>query len=195
MLTLFAHGAGAPSSSPWMVAWKLRLQAVGRVVTFDYPYVRAGRRAPDPLKTLVAAHREALDGALREQPGPVILAGKSMGGRVGCHLALEDVRPRGLVCFGYPLTAAGKSKAMRDQVLLDSRVPVLFLQGTRDPLCALDQLETVRAKMTARSELFVVEGGDHSLLVSATARKASGKSQRDYDGAVLAAVERFVAGL
>ncbi|MET0591101.1 MAG: alpha/beta fold hydrolase [Polyangiaceae bacterium] len=189
---LFAHGAGAPSSSAWMVAWKKRLATLGPTIAFDYPYMRERRRAPDRLPVLIAAHRDALAAATAEHSGPVVLAGKSMGSRIGCHLATEEPSVRGLICFGYPLKAPGKKGAVRDEVLLALRVPILFLQGTRDPLCPLDLLETVRAKMTAPSTLHVVEGGDHSLTVSVTALRAAGEKQSDSDARVLAAVTQFL---
>ncbi|HVV51514.1 MAG TPA: alpha/beta family hydrolase, partial [Polyangia bacterium] len=78
---LFAPGAGAPSTSAWMTAWRDRLRTLGEVVSFDYPYMRAGRRMPDRLPALIAAHREALAAARARAAGPVFLAGKSMGGR------------------------------------------------------------------------------------------------------------------
>src|SRR5947209_8344341 len=87
---LLAHGAGAPSSSPWMKAWRERLATLGDVTVFDYPYMRAGRKTPDKLPALVAAHSDALGGVRARAAGPIFLAGKSMGGRVGCHLALEE---------------------------------------------------------------------------------------------------------
>ena len=80
-LFLFAPGAGAPSSHPWMRAWAERLQAIGHVRTFDYDYMRQGRRRPDPPPLLIAAHRHALRDATKDGPQPVILIGKSMGGR------------------------------------------------------------------------------------------------------------------
>src|SRR5512145_321110 len=104
-LILFAPGAGAPSTSPWMSAWAERLATLGAVVRLDYPYMRAGRRSPDRLPILVSAHRDALAGARGRRRGPVVLAGKSMGSRVGCHLALEE-QVDALVCLGYPLRGA-----------------------------------------------------------------------------------------
>jgi predicted alpha/beta-hydrolase family hydrolase len=175
-----------------MTAWTKRLATLGTTVSFDYPYMREQRRAPDKLPQLIAAHREALAKATAEYGGPVVLAGKSMGSRVGCHLALEEPSVRALVCFGYPLKAPGKTGTLRDEVLLALRVPILFLQGTRDPLCPLDLLETVRTKMSAPSTLHVVEGGDHSLTVSATALRAAGGKQADSDARVLAAVAHFL---
>jgi predicted alpha/beta-hydrolase family hydrolase len=160
---VFAPGAGAPSSSAWMRQWAARLGTLGEVQTFDYAYQVARRRRPDPLPELIAAHRAAIGSARVGWDGPLVLAGKSMGGRIGCHASLED-RVDALVCFGYPLRAAGSGK-LRDQVLLDLKTPVLFLQGTRDELCPLDLLAQVRPRMTALNELYVVETGDHSLQV------------------------------
>jgi len=192
-LILFAPGAGAPSTSRWMLGWKDRLSTIGTVTPLDYPYMLAGRRAPDKLPVLVDSHRKALAEARASHGGKVILAGKSMGGRVGCHVALEEA-VSGVVCFGYPLRGMGKGP-LRDAVLLALRVPVLFVQGTRDSLCPLDLLEAVRSKMTAPSELFVVEDGDHSLEVTRTALKARGEAQSDVDARILGAVARFVGGL
>jgi len=183
-LVLLAHGAGLGSASPWMRDWAVRLGALGRVVTFDYPYMAAGKKRPDPQAKLVAAHRDALRAARREGER-VVLAGKSMGSRMGCHVALED-EVDALVCFGYPLV--GQSGKVRDEVLLALHAPILFVQGTRDALCPLDHLERVRAKMTAPSERYVVETGDHSLRVT----KSSGQKQDVVDAAILAAVDAFV---
>jgi predicted alpha/beta-hydrolase family hydrolase len=188
---LFAPGAGAPSTSGWMTAWRQRLETIGDVSTFDYPYMRQGRKRPDQLPALIQAHREALYALRAKAGGPIFLTGKSMGGRVGCHLALEEP-VAGLICFGFPLRAAGTG-ALRDQVLIALRTPVLLLQGTRDELCPLDLLDSVRARMTAASTLVVVEGGDHSLLVSATHRKATGTTQADADAQVQAAIRDFVS--
>jgi predicted alpha/beta-hydrolase family hydrolase len=192
---LFAPGAGAPSTSAWMVAWRERLATLGDVQAFDYPYMRAGRKTPDRLPALLAAHREALAEARARAAGPVTLIGKSMGGRIGCHLALEDEAGQqvaGVICLGYPLRS-GASGALRDQVLLALRRPILFVQGTRDPLCPLDLLQNVRTQMTAPSRLLVVEGGNHSLEVSAQQRRASGETQRESDERVLAAIRAFLS--
>jgi hypothetical protein len=143
---------------------------------------------------LVQAHRQELSELRRlgEAPARLVLAGKSMGGRVGCHVALEEP-VSGLVCFGYPLR--GQNGKLRDQVLLELRTPVLFVQGTRDSLCALPELEQVRKRMKAPSELFVVEGGDHSLESTKTALKARGTTQDDVERAVRDAVRRFCEAL
>ena len=165
-LCLFAHGAGAPSSSSWMQRWARRLEALGVIETFDYPYMAHGKRRPDPQAELITAHVAALAAARARHPTlPTVLVGKSMGGRIGCHVAAVE-RVQALVCLGYPLRGAGKNGKLRDQILLALQTPILFVQGTRDPLCPLDLLASVRARMRAPNELHVVEGGDHSLETS-----------------------------
>src|SRR5215471_8888700 len=163
-LILFAPGAGASSSHAWMQNWKQRLSDLGVVETFDYDYMREGRKRPDKLPQLIAAHRQAFERVRPKTSGPIILIGKSMGGRIGCHVTLEE-KVNGLICLGYPLCAMGDRSKLRDQVLRDLGTPILFVQGTRDSLCPLDLLEKVRAEMSAPNFLHVVEGGDHSLVV------------------------------
>lgn len=191
---LFAPGAGAPSTHPWMQLWKEYLETIGRVAVFDYSYMREHRKRPDPLPKLIATHRQALSEMRETTNGPMILAGKSMGGRIGCHVALED-NVDALVCFGYPLCAGGDRTKLRDRVLRDLRTPILFIQGTRDPLCPLDLLEKVRAEMKARNELYVVDGGDHSLRVPKRQLQAAGETQEDVDVRIVQAVRRLVQSL
>ena len=190
-LFLFTPGAGAPSSHPWMQRWKERLAALGEVVLFDYPYMREGRRRPDPLPQLVAAHRDALADARRESAQPLFLIGKSMGGRIGCHVALEE-SVAGVICLGYPLCGGGDPAKLRDKVLRELRAPILFVQGTRDPLCPLDLLKRIIAEMKTQTFLHVVEGGDHSLQVLKRDLQKMGVTQEEIDQRVLAAIDQFV---
>lgn len=195
LLFLFAPGAGAPSSHPWMQGWKTRLSEIGEVETFDYDYMREGRKRPDPLPQLVAAHRKALNRAReRYRPERTILVGKSMGGRVGCHVSLEEKVDR-LICLGYPLCAMGDRAKLRDEVLRALNTPVLFVQGSRDPLCPLDLLERVRAGMDAPNFLYVVEGGDHSLRLSKRQLQTTSQTQEDVDQQVFQAIAEFIVGL
>jgi len=175
-----------------MQNWKRRLSEIGDVETLDYAYMREGRKRPDPLQKLIAAHREALNAARKRHPAEVtILIGKSMGGRVGCHLSLEE-KVDGLICLGYPLCAMGDRTKLRDEVLRALSTPILFVQGTRDPLCPLDLLERARAEMKAQTVLHVVEGGDHSLRVPKRQLQAMGKTQKDIDQRIFEAIAGFV---
>lgn len=169
------------------------LEKIGHIETFDYDYMREGRKRPDRLPQLVAAHRAALADARKQSPesAATFLIGKSMGGRIGCHVALEE-KVNGVICLGYPLCAMGDRHKLRDQVLRALSVPVLFVQGTRDPLCPLDLLENVRAGMRAPSTLHVVAGGDHSLGVMKRTLKEAQETQADVDQRVLAVIADFV---
>jgi hypothetical protein len=175
-----------------MQNWKVRLSEIGEVETFDYDYMREGRKRSDALPKLIAAHRKALSQARERHPaGATVLIGKSMGGRIGCHVSLEE-KVDGLVCLGYPLCAMGDRTKLRDEVLRALNTPILFVQGTRDWLCPLDLLEQVRAEMKAPNFLHIVEGGDHSLRVPKRQLQATGKTQEDIDQEILKAIGRFV---
>jgi predicted alpha/beta-hydrolase family hydrolase len=188
---LFAPGAGAPSTHPWMQKWRHYLESIGEVALFDYDYMREGRKRPDPLPQLIAAHRSALAEAHEKSPGSIFLIGKSMGGRIGCHVALEE-RVAGLVCLGYPLCAGGDRTKLRDKVLRELQTPILLVQGTRDPLCPLNLLEEVRSQMKALNFLHLVENGDHSLRLTKRGLQAAGETQDNVDQRILAAISKFV---
>ena len=175
-----------------MQYWKVRLSEIGDVETFDYDYMRDGRKRPDPLPKLIAAHRKALNQARERHPaGSTILIGKSMGGRIGCHASLEE-KVDALVCLGYPLCAMGDRTKLRDEVLRVLNTPILFVQGTRDPLCPLDLLEQVRAEMKASNFLHIVEGGDHSLRVPKRLLELKSETQEDVDRKILETIAGFV---
>ena len=190
-LFLFAPGAGAPSSHPWMQRWQERLLTLGRVVTFDYPYMQERRKRPDPLPQLIGAHRQALAEARSGNDEPVFLIGKSMGGRIGCHVALEE-SVAGVICFGYPLCGGGDPAKLRDKVLRELQTPILFVQGTRDALCPLDLLKAIIAEMSAQTFLHVVEGGDHSLMLLKRDLQKTGETQEEIDQRTLATIAQFV---
>ncbi len=191
-LFLFAPGAGAPSSHPWMQRWVKLLQTIGDIQTFDYRYMTQGQRRPDRLPELIAAHRAALAQARASHGGPTVLIGKSMGSRIGCHVSLEE-KVIALVCLGYPLCGGGDPTKLRDKVLCEITTPILFVQGTRDPLCPLELLESVRTQMSAANQLHVVQGGDHSLLVTKNRLREDKETQDDVDQRILGAIIRFIA--
>ncbi|MEN9581130.1 MAG: hypothetical protein RJA70_4139 [Pseudomonadota bacterium] len=173
------------------------LASIGTVRRFDYAYMRAQKRAPDRLPTLLATHRGELAALLADtahQSGPVVLIGKSMGGRVGCHLSL-DAPVAAVICLGYPLRGVGKAQSLRDGALVALTVPALFVQGTRDSLCPLDQLTAVRERMTAPNSLHVVPSGDHSLLATKTYLRESGTTQAQLEAEILEKIRDFCGHL
>lgn len=175
-----------------MQHWKHHLSTIGDVDLLDYPYMQRGQRRPDPLPQLIEAHRKALAEVRRNQP--IILIGKSMGGRIGCHVSLKET-VEGIVCLGYPLCGGGDPTKLRDKVLRELQTPILFVQGTRDPLCPLDLLGKVRAEMTAPTFLHIVEGGDHSLQLSKRQLALTGQTQEEVDRRILEEITNFVAPL
>ncbi len=168
------------------------MESIGEVALFDYDYMREGRKLPDPPPQLIAAHRSALAESRAKSFGAIFLIGKSMGGRIGCHVALEE-KVTGLICLGYPLCGGSDRTKLRDKVLRASQTPVLFVQGTRDPLCPLDLLEEVRSQMKAPNSLHLVENGDHSLRLTKRGLRSAAETQDDVDQRILAAISKFVS--
>ncbi|KAL6865239.1 hypothetical protein ACP4OV_016390 [Aristida adscensionis] len=195
-VVVFAHGAGAPSSSDWMVHWKEMvedaLDAV-EVVTFDYPYMSGGkRRAPPKAEKLVDHHLGVVKDAVAKHQGhPLILMGKSMGSRVSCMVATsDDIDVSAVICLGYPLK--GVKGALRDETLLQLKVPTMFVQGSKDGLCPLDRLESTRKKMTCKNEVHVIDGGDHSFKIGKKYQESTGVNQHDAETEAVKAVRQFV---
>jgi len=188
---LLAHGAGLPMNAPFMQAMADGLCARGfRVLRFNYPYAERmereeQRRAPDAAKRLEACHRDALAELVRRAPqARWILAGKSMGGRISTHLAAQGEDCAGLVLFGYPLHPPRKPDKQRHEHFPAIVQPALFLQGTRDALCDLSELETALTRFGGTATVHVVEGGDHSFAVP----KRSGRSEAEVYDELLDAV-------
>lgn len=184
---LLAHGAGAGQDHPFVEGLRDRLSAHGHpTLTFDYPYRGEGRRAPDRMPTLLACHRAALR-RLASYGWPVVLAGKSMGGRVASHVAAAEPGPLGLVFYGYPLVSPSSGEVRATDHLLDAGRPMLFLTGSRDRLCPLDLLRPLVASLP-RAVLEVVEDGDHSFAVPAR----SGMSTDDVLDRLAASTSRWI---
>ena len=180
--------APAPSSHPRMRAFARLLETIGSVQSFDYPYALEGRRRPDPLPKLIAAHRAALARLRAKHEGPIALAGKSMGGRVGCHVALADP-VQAVICFGYPLCGAGDRSRLRDQVLMELKAPILFVQGRATPFVR-STFSSVRKRMQAPRRS--TSSRRRSLLiVSKTALKALGSIEDEVDDSMPTAIDAF----
>ncbi len=186
---ILAHGAGAPQTHPFMVAFGHGLAERGiETVTFNFLYTEQGRRAPDRALKLEACYRAVVD-AVRErsEERPLFIGGKSMGGRMATHIAAspdpdgDEATPAadvsGVVALGYPLHPPGRLEKMRDAHLPRIAVPTLVVQGARDTFGTEEELRPVLARMPAAT-LHVVEGGDHSFNVR---RKSDPSKQEIYD--------------
>lgn len=164
---LLTPGAGADRDQPALVAIDVALTELGLVVErMDFPYRKAGRRAPDRPPVLLAAVNEgaaALVAAAGVEPDQVILGGRSMGGRI-CSMAVAGGLPAfGLVLISYPLHPPGKPDKLRIEHLPDIRVPCLFVSGTRDAFGSPAELERATAEVGGPVTHVWVEGGDHGL--------------------------------
>ena len=161
---LLAHGAGLGQEHTWMVSVRRSLVAEGHtVMTFDYLYMAQGRKAPDRLNKLLDVH-EAVASTLVEAEGRILLAGKSMGGRVGSHLVSEGrCDALGLVYLGYPLVAIGKSEPRDIDHLIAIDVPQLFVSGTRDRMGPETLIARVAGSVPDGTTEFI-DTGDHSLV-------------------------------
>lgn len=168
-LYVLAHGAGAGMRHPFMEAIALRLETRGvATLRYQFPYMEAGGRRPDPEPLLFATVRAATAMG-REVAGdvPLLAGGKSMGGRMTSRAAaaepLEGVA--GLVFLGFPLHPAGQPGTSRADHLAKVRTAMLFLQGTRDTLADLALLAPIVERLGERATMRVIEHADHSFHV------------------------------
>lgn len=166
---VFAHGAGAGMDHAFMAALAGRLADRGiAVLRFQFPFMDQGSRRPDPPAVAQAAVRAAVAEAARRVPQvPLFAGGKSFGARMSSQAQAQDPLDgvRGLAFLGFPLHPAGKPGTARAAHLADVRIPMLFLQGTRDALADLALLRPVLAPLAPHATLHVVEGADHAFHV------------------------------
>ncbi len=167
---ILAHGAGAGQGHPWMRARAGDLATRGtRVITFDFPYISAGRKVPDRTPVLLDTWRAVVAGVVARFPAePLAIGGKSMGGRMATMVLAEDDAPRavrGCVALGYPLHPPGKPDQLRVAHLSAIRVPLLVVQGTRDPFGGPDEIRQAFAAAGARAEVVEVPHGGHGFEV------------------------------
>ncbi len=145
-----------------MVELRDGLAAAGlTVLTFNYLYTQGGRKSPDAQPVLLNAHRAARDFLAAAVGSPVVLAGRSMGGRMGTYLAAAGEPTLGLVLYAYPLHPPGKPEKLRADHLPAITAPMLFFQGTRDPLSRMELFDRyVRPLPNTTVEMLEA---DHSL--------------------------------
>jgi len=171
-----AHGAGAGMAHPFMAAIANDLAVRGiATLRYQFPYMERGSKRPDTPRLAQATVRAATVEAARLVPElPLFAGGKSFGGRMTSQAQAASPLPGvlGLVFLGFPLHPPGKPSVERGAHLFDVRIPMLFLQGTRDEFAELPLLEAIVGKLGARANLELFEDADHSFHVPArTGRK------------------------
>jgi len=188
-----AHGAGAAMDSPFMATMAAGLAKRGlRVARFEFPYMAArratGKRKPPDRAPVLHATWAAVIAALAGD-GPLVIGGKSMGGRIASEAAAAGAPVAGVVCLGYPFHPAGKPERLRTAHLAELAVPTLIVQGERDALG--NRAEVAGYALSPAAELVWLPDGDHSF----KPRKASGHSEAENLEAAVDAVACFVATL
>jgi len=193
---VLAHGAGAPHTHPFMTAMAREIAALGPDVwTFNFPYMDARRRLPDRLPVLTACFSAVAAHVLAATAGrPVFLGGKSMGGRVATHVAAHASVAgalAGIVCLGYPLRPPSGARTDRTSHLAHLDVPVLVVQGTRDPFGSPDDIRDAFAVVPAAVTVVPVDEGGHSFEVP----RRLGVGQQDVYARAAAAITAWMASL
>ncbi len=189
---VLAHGAGAGMTHPFMASMAEGLAAHGlATLRYQFPYMERGSKRPDSPKQAQATVRAAIAEAARLAPGlPLFAGGKSFGGRMTSRAQAELPLPGvlGIVFLGFPLHAAGKPSADRSAHLFDVRVPMLFLQGSRDKLADLSILGPLIEQLGPRASLKVFDDADHSFHVPAR----SGRKDADVRAEMLESLAGWV---
>lgn len=189
---VLAHGAGAGMEHPFMTAVAAEL-AQRRIATlrYQFPFMERGTKRPDPPQLAQATVRAAVTEAQRLMPDlPLFAGGKSFGGRMTSQAQAVTPLPGvcGLIFLGFPLHPAGRPSQDRAKHLFDVRIPMLFLQGNRDALAALEELRPVCKALGARGALQVFADADHSFHVPAR----SGRSDTQVRAELLDALAAWI---
>jgi uncharacterized protein len=189
---VFAHGAGAGMKHPFMTAIADGLAARDiATLRYQFPYMERGAKRPDPPQLAHAAVRVAVMAASRALPDlPLIAGGKSFGGRMTSQA--QAIAPlagvHGLAFLGFPLHPAGKPSSERADHLSAVRIPMLFLQGTRDQLATLELIEPLCASLGGRATLQLFADADHSFHVPAR----TGRTDAQVRDAMLDALSAWI---
>jgi len=196
---VFAHGAGAGMSHASMEAIATGLAERGiATLRYQFPYMEKASKRPDSPAVAHAAVRAAVREAARCCPKlPLIAGGKSFGGRMTSQAQAIDALPgvRGLAFLGFPLHPAGKPSSDRAKHLGDIQIPMLFLQGTRDALADLAELEPLCAALAPLSTLKLFQDADHSFHVPARSGRSDGEIRSEMLDALAAWTDAMIAGL
>jgi predicted alpha/beta-hydrolase family hydrolase len=182
-LLVLAHGAGAGMSHPFLARLANELADAGMAtLRYQFPYMQQRRRVPDSPAILTAAVRAAVRTAATAAPGlPLLAGGKSMGGRMTSQAAAQDLlsNVRGLVFFGFPLHPPNRPGTTRADHLPNVKVPMLFLQGTRDTFADLQLLRPIITKLGNRATLQLLENADHSFHFPKSAGRSDAEVVRE----------------
>ena len=193
---VLAHGAGAGTHHPFLAAIAAELGERGiATLRYQFPAMERGMRRPDPPHLAHATVRAAVAAAAHAVPAlPLIAGGKSFGGRMTSQAQASAplAGVRALAFLGFPLHPAGRPSSARAEHLFAVDIPMLFLQGTRDALAALDQLEPLCRKLGALATLKLFKDADHSFHVPARSGRTDAQVRAEMCDAFAAWVEQVL---
>ena len=193
---VLAHGAGAGMDHPSMVAVATELAARSiATLRFQFPYMERRSRRPDPPSLCHATVRAAVAEAARLAPTLALIAGgRSFGGRMTSQAQAIEPLPgvKGLGFIGFPLHPAGKPSIERAAHLRDVKIPMLFLQGTRDELAKLELLQPLIDRLGAHATLKLLQDADHSFHVPARTGRNDAEVRAEMLDALAAWIERAI---
>ncbi len=193
---VLAHGAGAGMRHPFMAAVADGLAQRGiATLRYQFPSMERGSKRPDPPALAQRTVRAAVAAASQALPGlPLIAGGKSFGGRMTSQAQAAAPLPgvRGLAFLGFPLHPAGRPSADRGKHLFDVKIPMLFLQGTRDVLAALDELAPLCGSLGRPATLELFDDADHSFHVPARSGRTDGQVLGQVMDALAAWIESVI---
>ncbi len=162
-VVLLAHGAGTNQHHRLMADLAAGLAGEGlTVVRFDYPYTSEGRKAPDRAPVLIECHRAVFMEVWRRLGEAPVLAGRSMGGRIGSMLAASGAETSAVIAYGYPLHPPGRPDRLRIEHLPAISVPMLFVRGERDALSRADLFD-LHIRSLPGASVLDIPAEDHSL--------------------------------
>ncbi len=182
-VVILAHGAGSHMENKTMEWLAGLVQGAGAsVVRFNFLYRAQGRSMPDRMPVLMQTYRAVIESVRQQlQPQRLVIGGHSMGGRVASMIEAEGKSADGLLLFGYPLHPPGQLEKLRKDHLPKIQTPTLQLNGTEDPFCTKELMDSIAGNLDPKVwHLKWIEGADHSYSV----KKSSGRSKKDVESEI-----------
>ncbi|MEE9280311.1 MAG: alpha/beta family hydrolase [Myxococcota bacterium] len=158
---------------------------------FNFPYVQAGKKRPDPPAVLERAYKAATASLLRDKenaPARLVIGGYGLGARVAASVVAQGLKVDGVVCLGFPLHPSGKPNQQRASALFRIICPMLFVQGARDAHCRVDRMEILLRRIGAPTDLRVIDDCGQGLELI----KRAERSPEQVRELILQAIEGFL---
>lgn len=189
---VMAHGAGNDMNNPLLCFVHTGLASEGLLtIRFNFPYKEQGKKAPDVAAKLERSFRALLMHVHDEEtlkPRRLFIGGKSMGGRIASHLAAQGEKVAGLIFLGYPLHPPSQPHKLRIAHLKEVSCPMLFISGSKDPFCQLNVLKQALKPLKVKTDLHIIEGGDHSFQVP----QRAGRTEKEVWQEIVGVISQWI---